>query len=343
MRTSRLSVCVLSALIILPLLAAADDTRGRLPDGRAFRTDAQGLQLIDYTAELEVNIETLNRRIQSLEQQLAERDQRLARSGGAPVGELQERTIGSSAPVTVAASSHSCPPAPQLTCPAADCSSEVAAVRAELTAKASSRDETIAAYQQAIDRQGVRTKALNERIALQANELAQNALALEGTQKQLANLQRVNADLVSKLDRADADRAILARAAPAPRTEEVVPVRAIAEPPSEPRAALSVARLQALDSVRGTVTRELNELNALLTTRSSVYNNRKNRSGPVTFTLQPPRSRDGKTLAIIRQQIREADQMRELAALRADIQQIQNLVQEDIALIQRMDRSAQGR
>jgi len=109
----------------------------------------------------------------------------------------------------------------------------------------------------------------------------------------------------------------------------------------DPRAALSIARLQAVDSVRGTVTREMNELSALLATRSSAYNNRRNRNGPVSFTLQPPRSRDGRTLAMLREEIGEATQMRELAALRSDIQAMKTAIQDDIAFIQRMDRSAQ--
>lgn len=46
---------------------AVGPERGRLPDGRAFRTDADGAQLVDYIAELEINILELNRKILSLE------------------------------------------------------------------------------------------------------------------------------------------------------------------------------------------------------------------------------------------------------------------------------------
>lgn len=49
----------------IPDLSAQD--RGRLPDGRAFRTDAEGTQLVDYIAELELSVEALNRRVQGLE------------------------------------------------------------------------------------------------------------------------------------------------------------------------------------------------------------------------------------------------------------------------------------
>ena len=331
MGITRVSLSV--ALLLFPTVLSAEDARGRLPDGRAFRTDAQGLQLIDYTAELELNIETLNRRVQSLEDELAERDRRLSSKSSAASHELQERTLGAAAAPVV----QRCPPAPQLTCPVLDCSGEVAEAQAAFLEKAKGRDETIAAYQQAIERQGMRAKTFTEQLARQTAQLSDQASALEAAQSQLVRLQRDNAELTVKLDRMNAERETLVA-----RVSQATTVRESAPPETriaEPRAALSLARLQAVDSVRGTINRELNELNALLATRTSAYSNRKNRSGPVTFTLQTPRSRTGKTPVMIREEIRAADQMRQLTALRAEIQHIKNLIQEDIALIQRMDRS----
>jgi hypothetical protein len=71
-----------SALLFASLLAAVpaladDQSRGRLPDGRAFRTDDQGNQLVDYIAELEMNIETLNRQVHSLEGELDQKEAQL--------------------------------------------------------------------------------------------------------------------------------------------------------------------------------------------------------------------------------------------------------------------------
>lgn len=48
--------------------------RGRLPDGRAFRTDVEGNQLVDYIAELEVGIETLNRQLESAQEELRDKE-----------------------------------------------------------------------------------------------------------------------------------------------------------------------------------------------------------------------------------------------------------------------------
>ena len=51
--------------------AYADDGRGRLPDGRAFRKDAAGNTMVDYIAELELEVDSLRRQVQGLE---SERD-----------------------------------------------------------------------------------------------------------------------------------------------------------------------------------------------------------------------------------------------------------------------------
>lgn len=87
-----LSVVSLSARVL-----ADDPARGRLPDGRAFRTDSDGVQLVDYIAELEVNIEALNRRVSGLEGEVTEKQhqiERLAAGQGNVVGAISERDLG---------------------------------------------------------------------------------------------------------------------------------------------------------------------------------------------------------------------------------------------------------
>lgn len=82
MRTTLLSV--LSSFICISL-SLADDTRGRLPDGRAFRTDVQGNEIVDYIAELELSVDSLTRQVRGLESENRESKDVIARlraSGG---------------------------------------------------------------------------------------------------------------------------------------------------------------------------------------------------------------------------------------------------------------------
>ena len=91
---------LLAVLLVTPSLARSDDgesERGRLPDGRAFRTDVAGNEIVDYIAELEVSIEQLNRRIYGLEEEVKTRDSMLARipaeKSCPPPVEVKERSI----------------------------------------------------------------------------------------------------------------------------------------------------------------------------------------------------------------------------------------------------------
>ena len=73
-----LAVLIVSVLIASPLLAE-DQERGRRSDGRAFRTDQDGTQVVDYIAELEVTVDTLTRRLHGLEDSMQEKEQMIER------------------------------------------------------------------------------------------------------------------------------------------------------------------------------------------------------------------------------------------------------------------------
>ncbi|MCB0335710.1 MAG: hypothetical protein KDD62_05370 [Bdellovibrionales bacterium] len=70
--------------LVLPLVlfalfgAAGAQERGRLPDGRAYRTGADGVEIVDYIAELELVNADLQDRIRSLQNEIDERGQLLA-------------------------------------------------------------------------------------------------------------------------------------------------------------------------------------------------------------------------------------------------------------------------
>ena len=96
-------ILLCSLCLVLPLASARaeeDPARGRRPDGRAYRTDADGIQIVDYIAELELSVEALNRRIKGLESELEEKQQELDRSGRGTAAKpkLVERNLIAAAP-----------------------------------------------------------------------------------------------------------------------------------------------------------------------------------------------------------------------------------------------------
>lgn len=117
-----LARAIQNSLLILalsyPVLAEnAEKSRGVLPDGRAFRTDADGNQLVDYIAELEVGVETLNRQLESAQEELREKDSALSNCRSGTKEGLKERSLpvpgqvpGSLAPAALAPDSKN-PPA----------------------------------------------------------------------------------------------------------------------------------------------------------------------------------------------------------------------------------------
>lgn len=91
-----ITLSLLACCLASPLRADdSDPARGRLPDGRAFRTDAQGNQLVDYIAELELSVEQLTRRVQGLEFEAEEKQNQINRltKAGAQGRDLEERDL----------------------------------------------------------------------------------------------------------------------------------------------------------------------------------------------------------------------------------------------------------
>lgn len=72
----------LATLFFSGLVVAEQPERGRMPDGRAFRRDVKGTEVIDYIAELEVGIEELQRRVGGLEGEVRDKQTALDRCSG---------------------------------------------------------------------------------------------------------------------------------------------------------------------------------------------------------------------------------------------------------------------
>jgi hypothetical protein len=77
MRPYPILIAILALVAVSNLHAQSE--KGRLPDGRAYRTDDEGLQLVDYIAELEVSVEDLKRRVVGLEDEVADKVQIIER------------------------------------------------------------------------------------------------------------------------------------------------------------------------------------------------------------------------------------------------------------------------
>jgi hypothetical protein len=92
------------ALSSINSVLMAEESRGRLSDGRAFRTTSDGIQLVDDLAEMQLTVETLNRRLQAAENEIKHKDKIIL-------------SLEQSGSQTDASLPINCPPAPKLICP----------------------------------------------------------------------------------------------------------------------------------------------------------------------------------------------------------------------------------
>ena len=178
MTTLKLSLIAATAISLLGGGARAEEPRfGRLSDGRAYRVDNEGFQLVDHIAELEVTVDELNRQIDDLEAKLAARP-----------STCDKQTIAAPLPA----------PAPRIV--QADCSNEVSPLHSRISSLESqlqsAQNGAFCNYQARID-------PLKEQIALLQNQLrkasAQPALnEAENRENQLQSTLRSSQDLLNK-------------------------------------------------------------------------------------------------------------------------------------------------
>ena len=384
-------------VVSFPVLLSAQDTRGRLPDGRAYRTDAEGNEIVDYIAELEVLNEALNRRIQGLEGELEQKRAALERVTGGADAELplRERSLTGSIPVDL----------PAATGETTGISREVERPRGELAAARDTHGRELAALREAcVPGEAARLRndleaarydlkieqdlRLKERTAtaerscpviscdVQNAELGRVRAEARAAEAELLRVRGALADVEGRstrlegeltgaaaaqrqeLEQARRDIADL-RVALDRRTAELAEVRAKsvtapALPPpasfgSSPGALAAVsrgsgesrdrARQAAVDSLRAPVSADLNRLRGLVATRDGLFARSGGRIGSeVQFKPSALISARGMGLDAVAAEIRSAETVSQLAALRRDLGEIRRVVEDDIALLKRTAR-----
>lgn len=400
---------ILSSLFVALSVASAvqaedaDSSRGRLPDGRAFRTDAQGNQLVDYIAELELSVEQLNRRVHGLEFEVEERQReiaRLSRSGGSATG-IAERDLLRSQPQKDSPRADSFAMAglrQETSQTAPDCSAEVAATqqllektRFDLDVARKVQEKSRAEYEDAVEKLraqysrqitpkldcSVEVAKVSAAMKKSQQELEQTQAAIDAErgaqQKRIAdyeqNLRQLRAelagrdsavrDLEAKLaaarvvkpavepvpvsaaasdDNRDLDDRRTVSLEVSPQQSRVLPSRQEFARGSNTRGTLDQARFRAVDSLRGTMMNDINRLRDLIASRDSLYKSFDQSGRALKFKPSQLVSGRGFTLGVVTERIKGANSVHELSPLGRDIREIRARVQDDIALIKRMQR-----
>ena len=388
------SVFCLLVFSTLSVFSAFAQDMGRLPDGRAYRLDSEGNRVVDYIADLEINVDGLNRQVTGLEDELQQKmvliqDLQL---GGGCKQELHERDLI----------------AKKVEAPKADCSQEISVTRSELSSQfelrkqelenqrmreIASLNERLASVQAETSRlsshnqqleaklSSVQTDAEDIKPLLLANrndaetarqELEKEKVARSNLAAQLGQVQEeLSATKASLSARDDAYELLNTRfAAAQKKMESISEARAsldlsVANPTSanestaanenekpEARAATQVAarsdnanvslsstRDRAMESLKESVTGDMNRVQGLIASRDKLVKEYKDaKKARVDFMPAAALSSSNESISDLRSRLDSVNSMRQLSEITGSVRQIEQRMQSDIALISRLKR-----
>lgn len=352
-------------LLILPLISAlAEDlNRGRLPDGRAFRVDAEGNQIVDYIAELEVTVQSLNRQVRGLEDELDEKHGRLMRleeGRGAPAAVREIDLVNRDNDAESQSESVAIAPRfPDEAMPARSaaksCQDELEILRSEFNNSGGScgslreaYDKELAWYKTVVkgyknELQKLSGKPVDES-ALAAPEVKIDPQALEQANAKIAELEEQLNQSSKELElvktrEADAQAKLRNAASESskPQTNDHLN-RASARLVTDPASA-SRSREKVMTTIKGSIRTELNQLNSMISMRDDLY--RKYAKSSSGLSLQPRKTVSSRHLtpSQIGALAQSATYPAELNNLKRDIAQIQGIVKDDIATVKRLQQA----
>jgi len=267
------------------------------------------MELVDYTAELEVTVDTLQRQLASVSEELEERSREVATLRAGRTAALQERDLAVDAkpdvasvaapPVVADCPVVRCPEVKTVACPEAqiierfracpqlDCPSSMERCEGEVSAALEEQRAALNTSRLALNDSHIRVRQLE-------NELAQVRRAAESSQKR-----------------------------------------------DDARARFVTVRSAAVRGLQQRVISDAQSLSELLRQRDQMASQLKtagNSGGLVGFKLQPATASSGRTISDIERELATAVEARQVVALRSQLQEIRGKIQQDIAFMKRVAR-----
>jgi predicted nucleic acid-binding Zn-ribbon protein len=332
---------------------AKDEERGRLADGRAFRTDGEGNQLVDYIAELEVTAEALQTQVQGLESELKEKNAKLT---------VLEEQQGCAKPLTERALTATQAAPANVT----RCETEHTRINQLVALLESAREDLVIERQLSVKREE-EAKRTEHRLRLEIEDRSKRLESLSGeltlARAELQNLQKQLSAPSLTVVRAqvlpEARAALKPESAPSEVTvpsgvtvqstgaqaaeTQTISFAVAAQDLDASRAAVThnalvQARGRAVEVVRSRMRTEINQLKGLIASRDKAFRNYNRSATSVSFRPQPVVSDSGMSLSEIEKRLETSSTVSEVARLGRDISQIRSRMNEDIALLKRMGR-----
>lgn len=373
MKLSLLGTACCALLLTTAFDTHAEDKRGRLADGRAYRTDAEGNQLVDYIAELELNIDTLNNQVRALEGDIEAKASLIEKlQQKQPPRALEEKNLikASTSPDEVQEckaemrrlrdekvgleQSHK-----------AGCDERVREMKASLTQlnqELQGRDRRISLLEGAVHGTKREQEQAIRGVELQCKrdkEEATRAVAekdrrIESLQAKLLNLDlemqaavREKERLLSVVDKESKrhEAETLKLSTELKRSKEEVLRMRDREKDSVVHASLrndlveaTDNRARAIDLIKGKTTNDLTTLREMIRKRDELFVRVNNSNGAVKFTPTKAVTEDNQNLSTLEMRVAQARTVRELSLAMKDIQNIRSKIADDLNVITRFNR-----
>jgi predicted nucleic acid-binding Zn-ribbon protein len=366
---------VLTFPLVSVNLHAEDSTRGRLPDGRAFRTDPQGNQLVDYIAELELSVDTLKQQVHALENDITAKNELIEKldPSGAPAANERKLHAANATPDCTAVTERTSREKAQCVSRATELSARVEALSKELARTEDEARETevrltrsLRADQQALEESHRRSREeLQKQVRDQTREAASLRAQLVAAEERREELDRSINDLRAshvqqlrardvEIEKRDAmvlklqDQLRTAQSGlrhingnRAPATSQMASLR-MDQFGREPGRVLpgrpSIVGERAVDSVKGRALQSIASVKKMVEERDALFQRVNSTSGAVKFKPTPPRTTHNETLDTLANRISSARTMREISLASRDIEGIRVKIEDDIALGRRFVR-----
>ena len=293
-----------SCLLILAFIIFSTDAFpqnqkvGRLPDGRAFRTANDGTQLVDYIAELELEVESLKRQVQGLEDESKNKQEKIDRleKGQPAEASLKEKDL---------LSKKIEPELPKIQPEATECKPKIIEKVVEKVVEKPGACLPVSAEPNKNLLQQIKT--LNDQLENASRQLEERQVDIDILNAKLENQKKVMQ--VNALIKQSEPVTISASG-----TNSYKPDR------------VNDTRFRAVDSLRGSMLRDLKSFEDLLIYRDKLY-----AKLPAGSYSQPEKI----SVQDFKNKLQEAGQVYDLSLVRTRINEERGKVQQDIALYKR--------
>ncbi len=365
----KLVFCLL-LLLACPLFAEDSDDNGRLPDGRAYRVDDQGYQLVDYVAELELKVEELQNKIIAInnEQKFKAIDSEFSETN--LMAEMKAKNQAAcpscdcpaveheACPQTVSLKcpeERECPVAPECSCRDVEDSYKLQIKQADkrlisLQEDLSDKEKVIKNYELAEN-----SSSDNYQQALQdaRQQVARLQTRLEAKDQELreyenlamnrgADLSKNNSQLSEATNKISSLEQEVQRLQIALSAKPVEKTLLVASAPSSQMVSLASEptekRSSAFDHLKNKLNGDLASYNQLLTKRQSLYRIYKTLpiKNTISINLSPTETPDGLDADKLQAGINSASKFSELGAIQKNLFVLTRDVRKDLAILQRL-------